>query len=114
MGIPGAWLIEINGTRIHIVSDAQHMFQRLSDSNAKGCLLLFSHPKVNRDISNQGLPIMSSTNFTQFTHDQRNNQVDLLEDGLRILRTQKYDIVESGDVCNYVTRVNRLTRGKLL
>ena len=44
----------------------------------------------------------------------RISRVDLLEDGLQVLRTRKYDIVESGDVRQYVTRVMKLTRGKLL
>ena len=39
---------------------------------------------------------------------------DLLEDGLRTQRKRQYDIVDSGDVLNYTTRVMKLTRGKLL
>jgi hypothetical protein len=57
---------------------------------------------------------MSKRDFSQLTHNQLNNRVDLLENGLRVLRTRTYDIVESGDVRQYVTWVMRLTRGKLL
>jgi hypothetical protein len=57
---------------------------------------------------------MSKIDFSQLTQDQLNNRVDLLEDGLRVLRTRMYDIVESGEVLQYVTRVRHLTRGKLL
>jgi hypothetical protein len=57
---------------------------------------------------------MSKRDFSQLTHDQLNNRVDLLEDGLRVLRTRVYDIIDSGDVRQYVTRVRRLTQGKLL
>ncbi len=57
---------------------------------------------------------MSKSDFSQLTHDQLNNSVNLLEDGLRILRTRLYDIVESGNACQYVTRVMRLTQGKLI
>ena len=57
---------------------------------------------------------MSKQDFPQIIHDQLNNRVDLLEDGLRVLRTRVYDIVESGNVCQYITRINCLTRGKLL
>ena len=57
---------------------------------------------------------MSKSDFSQLTHDQLNNRVKLLEDGLRVLCTRMYDIVESGEVRQYVTRVMRLTRGKLL
>jgi hypothetical protein len=57
---------------------------------------------------------MSKSDFSQFTHDQLNNHVDLLEEGLCVLRTCHYDIIQSGQVHNYVTCVMRLTRGKLL
>jgi hypothetical protein len=57
---------------------------------------------------------MSKSDFSQLTHDQLNNRVELLEDGLRVLRTRMYDIVESGEVRQYITRVMRLTQGKLL
>jgi hypothetical protein len=66
------------------------------------------------DISNKGLPILSSSDFSQFTHDQLNNRLDLLEEGLCLQRTRSYEIVGSGDVLNYTTRVMKLTRGKLL
>ena len=46
---------------------------------------------------------MSKSDFSQLTHDQLNNRVELLEDGLRVLRTRMYDIVESGEVRQYVT-----------
>ncbi len=57
---------------------------------------------------------MLKSDFSQFTHVQLNNRLDLLEDGLCILHTHNYNIVESGHNQNYVTRVMRLTRGKLL
>ena len=52
--------------------------------------------------------------FSQFTHDQLNNCTDLLGGDPLILRTRCYDIELSGDICNYTTRVMRLTRGRLL
>ncbi len=110
----GAWLIAIDGTNISTLTDAQSIFCCLSNANSSGCTLLFSHPEITPDISSSGLPIMSRSDFSQLTHNQLNNRVNLLEDGLRILRTRSYDIVESGDVCQYVTRAMRLTRGKLI
>ena len=112
--ICGAWLISINGTPVLSISDAQAVFQKLPATQATTCTLLFSHPEITPDISNKGLPIMSASDFSQFTHDQLNNQLDLLEDGLRIQRQRSYNIVKSGDVLNYTTRVMKLTRGKLL
>ena len=112
--IRGAWLIQINATPVTTISDAQAVFLQLSRDGASSCTLLFSHPEVTPDISNKGLPIMSSSDFSQFTHDQLNNRIDLMEDGLRIKRKRSYHIEDSGNVLNYTTRVMKLTRGKLL
>ena len=57
---------------------------------------------------------MFASDFSQFTHDQLNNRLDLLEDGLQIQRQRSYNIVKSGDVLNYTTHVTKLTQGKLL
>ncbi len=112
--IRGAWLIEIDGTCVTTIADAQNVFCCLADANSCGCTLLFSHPELTPDISTTGLPIMSKSDFSQLTHNQLNNRVDLLKDGLWVLCTQKYNIVESGDVRQYVTRVMSITQGKLL
>jgi hypothetical protein len=76
--------------------------------------LTFTHPELSPDISHNGLPIISRNNFTQLTHNQLNNRLDLLDAGPRFRRVRKYSIVESGDVRQYVTRVMKLTRGRLL
>jgi len=68
--IHGAWLIQVDGTPITSISDAKAVFTRLSCSNSPRCTLQFSHPKVNPDISNKGLPVMSKSDFSQFTHGQ--------------------------------------------
>jgi hypothetical protein len=112
--IHGAWLININGTPVLLILDAQAVFQQLSATRAPTCTLLFFHPEITPDISNKGLPIISSSDFSQFTLNQLNNRLNLLRDGLRIQRTRWYDIVESGDVLNYTMRVMKLTQGKLL
>ncbi len=57
---------------------------------------------------------MSKSDFSQFTHDQLNNRIDLIEDGLRVQRMPKYSVMESGDVLNYTTRIMKLTHGKLI
>jgi hypothetical protein len=112
--ICGAWLIKIDGTQVSTIADAMTVFCRLSTTNSRRCSLLFSHPEITPDILSTKLPIISKSDFSQVTHDQLNNRVNLLEDGLRVLRTRMYDIVESGDVRQYVTRVMHLTRGKLI
>jgi hypothetical protein len=77
--LQGAWLIKINNTPVHTIGDAQHIIQQLHDTNATPCVLLFSRPELTREFSNKGIPIMTSTNFTQLTHDQLNNRTDLLQ-----------------------------------
>jgi hypothetical protein len=57
---------------------------------------------------------MSKSDFSQITHNQLNNRLDLIKDGLRVLRMPKYDVVESGNVLNYTTRIMKLTHGKLV
>ncbi len=103
--IHGAWLIAIDGTQLTTLADAQSIFRRLSHDQSCGCTLLFSHPGITPDIASSGLPIMLKSDFPQLAHDQLNNRLDLLKDGLQILRARAYDIVESGNVRQYVTRV---------
>ena len=70
----GAWLIKIGPTFISTISEAQAAFKALYESNSSSVTLLFSHPEIWQDISNKGLPIVSSAPFTQQTHDQLNHR----------------------------------------
>ena len=60
----GAWLISINNTPIKSITDTQAMLASLAASNTKTCTLLFvfAHPEAgfHRDISHDGLPVMST------------------------------------------------------
>jgi hypothetical protein len=78
-------------------------------------MMLFSHPEIRPNLSQDGLPIVSFAPFSQLTHDQLNNQWEFstVVDHLRSCRPS-YKLVESGNVLNMITRVMRLTRGKLL
>jgi hypothetical protein len=76
--------------------------------------LLFLHPEIRQDVSHDGLPIVSSAPSTQHIHDQLNHRWDFLTVADYLRKAPPYEIVEPGDVLNYVTRVMRLTRGKLL
>ena len=57
---------------------------------------------------------MCNEDFSQLTHDQVNTRLDLTDNGPTFRRKPLYDIVGSGDVNNYTTRVMRLMRGRLL
>ena len=56
---------------------------------------------------------MSSAPFKQHIHDQLKHRWDFLTVVDYLRKAPPYEIVESGDVLNYVTQVIRLTPGKL-
>ncbi len=96
------------------LANAQAAFQLLDHANFATCTLTFSHPDTSPDISHNGIPIILVDLFTQFTHDQLNNRIDLIQHGIWVQKIWHYDILYSGKVNNYTTRVMRLTRGRLL
>jgi hypothetical protein len=114
VNLRGAWLIKVGSTLISTISDAQAAFKALYESNSPSVTLLFSHPELRRDISNKGLPIVSLALFSQQTHDQLNRRWDFTLVAEYLRKAPPYSIVDSGDVQNYITRVMKLTRGKLL
>jgi hypothetical protein len=74
----------------------------------------FAFPKIRQDVLHDGLPIITTGDFSQATHDQLNNQLDYFTLSPRMKHAASYLIEESGDILNYVTWVMRLTWGKLL
>jgi hypothetical protein len=99
---------------ISTIFDAQSAFRCLYETSAPSVTLLFSHPELRRDISNKGLPIVSLAPFLQQTHDQLNLRWDFSTVAKYLRKAPPYKIIDSGDLLNYVTRVMRLTHGKLL
>jgi hypothetical protein len=114
VNLRGAWLIKVGSTQISTIFDAQSAFWSLYETGAPSVMLLFSHPELRRDISNKGLPIVSLAPFLQQMHDQLNRRWDFSTVAKYLRKAPPYKIIDSGDVLNYVTRVMRLTRGKLL
>jgi hypothetical protein len=112
--IKGAWLIKIGNTTVSSIAEAQLAFQHLALAGASSIPLLFLHSEICQSISHDGLPIVSPAPFTQHIHDQLNHRWDFSTVADYLRKAPPYDIVKSGDVLNYVTRVMRLTRGKLL
>jgi hypothetical protein len=111
--IRGAWLVSIDGTPVTTIAEAAAVFA-CPCTHSHPCTLVFSHPKISPDISNKGLPIMSKDDFSQFTHDQLNNCLDLLTNGPTFQRGLRYELLDLGNVLNCTTKVMRLTRGRLL
>jgi hypothetical protein len=69
----GAWLIKIGSSTVSTIAEAHAIFKDLYDRGTPSVTLLFLHPEIRQDISNKGLPIVSSAPFSQQTHDQLNH-----------------------------------------
>ena len=112
--LKGAWLVKISDHTVSTIAQAQQVFAQLNADGASSVTLLFSHPEIRQDISHDGLPIVSSAPFSQHVHDQMNHRWDFSTVADYLRKAPPYKTVDLGDVLNYVIRVMRLTRGKLL
>ncbi len=106
--------IKVGSTPISTNAEAQDVFILAIASGFHVVTLLFSHLEIRQDILHDGLPIISSTPFLQHVHDQMNKRWDFSTVANYLRRAPPYQVVEDGNVLNYVTRVMKLTRGKLL
>ena len=111
----GAWLIKIGDVDVSTITEAKLAFQSIHDSGSTSTTLLFAHPEVRPNLSHGELPILSSAPFTQNTHDQLNNRGEFstVADHIHSCR-RSHSTVESGGVHNVITKVMKLTQGKLL
>ena len=112
--LKGAWLIKVGNTLVSSIAEAQDAFMSAITSGSQLVTLLFSHPEICRDISHDGLPLVSSAPFSQHIHDQMNKRWDFTTVADYLQEAPPYKIMDDGDVLNYVTRVMKFTRGKLL
>jgi hypothetical protein len=111
----GAWLIKIGDVDVLTITEAKSAFQSIHDSGSTSTTLLFAHPEVQPNLSHDGLPNLSSAPFTQNTHDQLNNrwEFSIVADHIRSCRCS-HSTVKSGGIHNVITKVMKLTWGKLL
>ena len=111
----GVWLIKIGNVNVSTIKEAKSAFQFIHNSRSTSTTLLFAHPEVRPNLSHDGLPIISSAHFTQATHDQLNNRWEFstVADHIGSCRPS-HSTVKSGGVHNVITKVMKLTRGKLL
>ncbi len=113
--IHGAWLIKIGPHIIHSIPDAHAAFSTIQVSGFTHISLLFAHPEICPDFSRRGLPMVSSSpHFTQQVHDQLNNRWEFSTVFEHLCHHPSYRVVDDGGVLNTVTRVMKLTRGKLI
>jgi hypothetical protein len=113
--IRGAWLIKVDDTLVTSINYVSMAFEALRMTLSPLTTLLFSHPEIQPNLSQDGIPIVSLAPFLQHTHDQLNNRWEFttLAEHLCTCRPL-YELVDLGDVLNVVTRVMHLLRGKVL
>jgi hypothetical protein len=112
--LKSAWLIKIGNSMVSTITDAQATFTKAHDSGLPSITLLFSHPEICQDTSHDGLPIVYSAPFSQHVHDQMNNHWDFSTVAQYLKKAQPYVIIKDGNFLNYVTKIMKLTWGKLL
>jgi hypothetical protein len=73
------------------------------------------HPKISHRISNKGLPLLHHNQISQLSIDQLSNCWTQKPTPPPVLpKAPTWDIVIDGDVRNVMTKVMKLTRGKLM
>jgi hypothetical protein len=111
----GAWLLSVNGTPVHSITDVQQAFHSLSISWASSCALLFAHPKISHGLLNRGLPLFCRDQFTQLSINQLSNRwTPKLTPPPDLPMAPTWDIVIDGDIRNVVTKAMKLIREKLM
>jgi hypothetical protein len=109
--VKGMWLIKIGNTTVTTINKVKLAFKLMQESGSTSTILLCTHPEVRPNLTHDGLPIISSTPFSQATHDQLNNRWEFstVAEHLKSCRTIP-TTRESGSVRNVVTTIMKLTR----
>ncbi len=111
----GAWLLLINGTPIHTLAVAHQVFHDLFLSSTALCILLFARPELSHGLSNKGLPLLCRDQIPQLSINQLSDcWSSTLQPSPNLPKAPTWDIVIDGDVWNVVTKVMKLTWGKLM
>ncbi len=110
-----AWLLSINGTPVYTLAEVHQVFHNLSLSRPALCILLFAHPEISNGLSNKGLPLLRCNQIPQLSIDQLSNHwTSTLHPPPDLPKAPSWDIVINGNVWNVVTKVMKLTQGKLM
>jgi hypothetical protein len=82
---------------------------------AEKCILLFAHPEISHGLSNKGIPLLRRDQISQFNINQLNDQWTPKPTPTPVLpKAPNYNIVIDGDIRNVVTKVMKLTQGKMM
>jgi hypothetical protein len=113
--LQGAWQLSINGIPVQTLANAHKAFDDLSLSQQALCILLFAHPEISHGISNKGLPLLCLNLISQLSIDQLSDCWTPQSQHPPVLpMTPTWKIVIDSDVRNVVTKVKKLSRGKLM
>jgi hypothetical protein len=111
----GAWLLSVNSAPVHTLAEAHQVFHNLYLRNAALCILLFAHPRISHGLSNKGLPLLCRDQIPQLSIDQLSNRwTPTFQPPLIGPKSPTWDVVIDGDIRNVVTKVMKLTWGKLM
>jgi hypothetical protein len=111
----GVWLLSINGTPVHTLAAVHQVFHDLSLSRTASCILLFAHSELSHGLSNKCLPLLHHNQIPQLSIDQLSNRwTSTLQPPPDLPKAPTWDIVIDGDVWNVITKVIKLTWGKLM
>ncbi len=111
--IKGARLIKVGEVTVSTIKDAQLAFQCLSDEGTPLGVLLFLHLEIQPNLTYNRLLIVSLAPFHQQVHDQLSQRWDFDAVAKHLKTAPSYKIINDGDVLNVITKVMKLTRGKL-
>jgi hypothetical protein len=99
---------------VSTIADAQQVFRMLFDDSTSTATLLFFHLEKQPTLSHSGLPIVISTPFHQQVNNQMNNHWDFATVADYLQKVPPYTHVFNGNIINCVTKVMKLTPGKLI
>ncbi len=111
----GAWLISVNGTLVHTIAETHQVFHDLYLNNNASCILLFAHPELSHGLSNKGLSLLHRDQIPQISINQLSNRwTSPCPTPDNAPKHPTYNVVINGNVRNVITKVMKLTRGKLM
>jgi hypothetical protein len=74
--IRGTWLFRVDKMPIGSIADVATAFVALRLGHTLSTTLLFTHLEIRPNLSQDGIPIVSSTPFSQLTHAMTNSIID--------------------------------------
>jgi hypothetical protein len=91
------------------------VFHDLYLNNAASCVLLFAHPELSHSLSNKGLPLLCCDLISQISINQLSDRwTPPCPTPDNAPKHPTFNVVIDGNVRNVITKVMKLTQGKLM